>query len=107
MLTASTEATEALKALMTEKELGSTVRIFAQHSCGGSMLALGVDEAKDSDSQTELDGLTFLVDQDLATQVGKINVDYVNDADQPGFAIGSEHPLPAPQGSCGDGCSCC
>jgi iron-sulfur cluster assembly protein len=105
MLTVSNEATEALKNIMAERSLDSPVRIFAQNSCGGAQLALGVDEARETDHQVEFGGITFVIDKDLVDQTGAVSLNYVADAAVPGFAINSEKPLVV-EGGCGCGCSC-
>jgi Fe-S cluster assembly iron-binding protein IscA len=106
MLTVSEEACQALKGIMAERNLDSPVRVFAQQSCGGAQLILGVDEARDTDHKLEQDGLVFVIDKDLAEQTGAVSLNYVADASQPGFAINSEKPLVMGD-SCGCGCSSC
>lgn len=105
MLTVSNEATEALKNIMADRNLDSPVRIFAQNSCGGAQLALGVDDARETDHKIEVDGITFVIDKELVTQTGEVSLNYVSDAAVPGFAINTERPLVV-EGGCGCGCSC-
>ena len=107
MLTVSNEACEALKNIMAERNLDSPVRIFAQNSCGGAQLALGVDEARDNDHKVEMEGITFVIDKELVDQTGEVSLNYVADAAVPGFAINTERPLVVEGGcGCGSGCSC-
>ena len=39
---------------------------------------MALDEPKDSDHTTELNDVTYLIDQDLSEKVGTVNVDYVD-----------------------------
>jgi iron-sulfur cluster assembly protein len=108
MVEVTPQASEAIKAIMAEKNMEGTLRIFMQQGCGGAQLALGIDEVRPSDDSYEADGLTYVVDKELGNITGKLTLDYVNEAAQAGFTISSEKPLPAPQGGCdcGSGCSC-
>lgn len=106
MVEVTPQASEAIKSIMAEKSLDGTLRIFLQQGCGGSQLALGIDELRPSDDSFEADGLTYVVDKELSAVTGKLTLDYVKEAAQAGFTISSENPLPAPEGGCGCGCSC-
>ncbi len=108
MVEVTPQASEAIKAIMAEKSLDGTLRIFLQQGCGGAQLALGVDELKPTDDSYEADGLTYVVDKELSEITGKLTLDYLNEAAQAGFTISSEKPLPTPEGEggCGCGCSC-
>lgn len=108
MVEVTPQASEAIKAIMAEKNMEGTLRIFMQQGCGGAQLALGIDEVRPTDDSFEADGLTYVVDKELGTITGKLTLDYVNETAQAGFTISSEKPLPAPEGGCGcgSGCSC-
>jgi len=108
MLEVTPQASEAIKAIMAEKNMDGTLRIFLQQGCGGAQLALGIDEVRPTDDSFEAGGLTYVVDKELSTITGKLTLDYLDEAAQAGFAISSEKPLPAPEGGCGcgSGCSC-
>ncbi len=106
MVEVTPQASEAIKAIMAEKNLEGALRIFMQQGCGGAQLSLGIDEAKPNDDSYEADGLTYVVDKELGAITGKLTLDYMNEAAQEGFTISSEKPLPASEGGCGCGCSC-
>jgi iron-sulfur cluster assembly accessory protein len=106
MVEVTEKASETIKAFMSERDLDSPLRVYLQQGCGGAQLVLGVDNAKDSDEQQEVDGLTYLVDKDLYDQVGEVKLDFVDDGVRQGLLISSEKPLPQMEGGCGCGCSC-
>lgn len=106
MLEVTSEASQAIKDIMAEKNLDGVLRVFLQQGCGGAQLGLGTDEVRDSDHEVKVEGLTFVVDKELSESVGTLKVDFVNDETQQGFAITSEKPLPQAEGGCGCGCSC-
>ena len=106
MVEVTPQASEAIKAIMAEKNLDGILRIFMQQGCGGAQLALGIDELRPTDDSYEADGLTYVVDKELGAITGKLTLDYLNEAAQAGFTISSENPLPAAEGGCGCDCSC-
>ena len=106
MVEVTPQASEAIKAILAEKNLDGTLRIFMQQGCGGAQLALGIDELKPTDDSYEADGLTYVVDKELGAITGKLTLDYMEESAQAGFTISSEKPLPAPEGGCNCGCSC-
>jgi len=61
---------------------------------------LVLDEPKENDDKYEIDGLTYLIDKDLASTSGKVTVDFVDNGWQQGFTVNAEKPL------AGDGASC-
>lgn len=69
-------------------------------------MRLVLDEPKDNDEKTEVDGLTYLIDKDLSTQSGTVKVDYIDNGWQQGFVLSATNPLGGGGGSCGSGCSC-
>jgi len=69
-------------------------------------LRLVLDEPKENDETYEIEGLTYLIDKDLAAQGGKIKVDYIDNGWQQGFSLSSEKPLGGGGMSCGSSCSC-
>ncbi|KMY69309.1 hypothetical protein AAU61_04980 [Desulfocarbo indianensis] len=113
MVEVTPQASEAIKAIMTEKNLEGALRLFMQQGCGGAQLALGIDEKRPGDDSFEVDGLTYVVAKELGAVTGKLTLDFVNESSQAGFTITAEKPLPMGGGcSCGDsgcgdsGCSC-
>lgn len=105
MLEITPDAQTAVKTAMEEKNLTQPLRVYLGGGCGGYQLLLGLDELRESDHSIDLDGYTYVVDQELAGQMGELKVDFIDDGIRKGFLITSENPLPeAP--SCGSGCSC-
>jgi Fe-S cluster assembly iron-binding protein IscA len=66
---------------------------------------LVLDEPKDDDERVEADGLTFLINKDLASQSGEVKVDFVDTGWQQGFTVTSEKPVGGGASACGS-CSC-
>jgi len=106
MMEVTPAASEALKAVMAEKNLEPPIRIFLQSGCSGSQLAMGVDQARDGDDQFDVDGVSYVIDGKLSELVGDMKLDYLTDDGQQGFMLSSSKPLPQPEGggSCGSGC---
>ena len=107
MMEVTPAASEALKAVIAEKNLEPPIRIFLQSGCSGSQLAMGVDQARDGDDQFDVDGVSYVIDGKLCELVGDMKLDYLTDDQQQGFMLSSSKPLPQPEGgSCGS-CSSC
>lgn len=68
-------------------------------------MRLVLDEPKDNDEKTEVDGLTYLIDKELSTQSGTVKVDFIDNGWQQGFVLSAANPLGG-GGGCGSGCSC-
>ncbi|MCA1906300.1 MAG: IscA/HesB family protein [Desulfarculus sp.] len=105
MIEVSATASQAIKAFMQERNLNASLRVMLQAGscCGGPSLRLVLDEKKDGDQCHEVDGLTYLIAQDLAEQSGTVKVDYVDNGWQQGFVLSSAKPL---AGDSGDSCGC-
>ncbi len=108
MMEVTPAASEALKAVMAEKNLEPPIRIFLQSGCSGSQLALGIDQARDGDEQFDVDGVSYVVDKKLSDLVGDMKLDYLTDDGQQGFMLSSSNPLPQSSGGgCSSGCCGC
>lgn len=105
MIEVSETASQAIKAFMQERNLSSPLRVMLQAGscCGGPSLRLVLDELKDGDQSHEVDGLTYLIAQDVVDQSGAVKVDYVDNGWQQGFVITSANQL---AGAGGDSCGC-
>lgn len=72
-------------------------------------MRLVLDEPKENDDKYEIDGLTYLIDKDLAATSGKVTVDFVDNGWQQGFSVNSEHALASGEScstsGCGSSCS--
>lgn len=106
MMEVTPAASEALKAVMAEKNLDPPIRIFLQSGCSGSQLAMGVDQARDGDDQFDVDGVSYVIESKLAKLVGDMKLDYLSDDSQQGFMLTSAKPLPQPEGGGCGSCSC-
>ena len=104
MLHVTPEASKNIKAIMAERKLDSPLRLEMGGGCGGARLDLTLDEERENDVKLEVDGLTYLIAQDLADQAGKVTLDFVDNEQGRGIKIDTEKPLAAP--TCGCGCSC-
>lgn len=62
-----------------------------------------LDEPKDTDDSYDIDGLTYLIDKDLAQKSGDVKVDFVDNGWQQGFMVSSAMPLDG-GGGCSGGC---
>ncbi|BEQ16858.1 IscA/HesB family protein [Desulfoferula mesophila] len=107
MMEVTPAASEALKAVMAEKNLEPPIRIFLQSGCSGSQLAMGVDQARDGDDTYDVDGISYVIEAKLAEVVGDMKLDYLTDAEQQGFMLSSSKPLPQPESSSCGSCSSC
>ena len=106
MLQVTDLAQEKLGEYLKQNSVQSAVRVYmADGCCSGASLSLGLDEQRESDHAMEAGGVTYLIDQALAEQVGGVTIDYVDEGTRAGFTIFSEKPLPAGDGQCGS-CSC-
>jgi iron-sulfur cluster assembly accessory protein len=107
MFSITESAQEMVKSTLAEKQIEGAVRVFLADSggCSGTQLALTVDDAKDDDQVFEVEGQTFLVDQNLSELCGELKVDFVDDGIRKGFLIASERPF-AQHSGCGS-CGCC
>ena len=65
------------------------------------VLALALDEFKNSDKTFTEGGLTFLVEENLLNQTGKIAVDFIENEQSSGFQLSSQNPVG------GGGCQSC
>jgi len=111
MLDITADASAKLLEYLKDNNIESAIRVFlSAGSCAGPALALALDEEKPTDATFSRQGLQFLVENDLLSQCGTIQISYVDTGNRSGFAIHSGNPLPGggcSSGSCGsNGCSC-
>lgn len=112
MLDVTTAASAKLLEYMQTNNIDSALRIFlSAGGCSGPALALALDEKKPTDSSFLLQGVQFLVEENLMIQCGTIKIDYIEAGSRTGFNISSANPLPGgggcSSGSCGSrGCGC-
>lgn len=111
MLDITADASTKLLEYLKDNNIESAIRVFlSAGSCAGPSLALALDEQKPTDATFSLKGLHFLVENDLLSQCGTIQIAYVDAGGRSGFTINSSNPLPGggcSSGSCGSkGCGC-
>ncbi len=83
-----------------EENESSPIRVYVASGCGGTGLALALDEPKDTDDVFDKDGVTFVVDKALMATASPITVDF----GERGFSIDSG--MTFEQDAAG-GCSAC
>ena len=82
------------------------IRIYLASGCGGPRLGLALDEKKDSDNVFEVEGYSFLMENDLFEQAKPVTVAFDQGM---GFTVQSSIVFPESGGgcsSCGCGGSC-
>lgn len=66
-----------------------------------------LDEPKETDEKSELDGVTYLIDKDLNEMSGGVKVDYVDQGYAKGFVLSSNNDLSGGASSSCGSCSSC
>jgi Fe-S cluster assembly iron-binding protein IscA len=107
MLSVTEAAQNIVRDTLAEEKMEAPVRIFLNEDggCGGPQLAITVSQTKDDDSVFELEGQTYLLNENLYELCGDVEVDYVDDGIRKGFIITSEKEF-AQHGGCGSCCGC-
>jgi iron-sulfur cluster assembly accessory protein len=111
-LTLSSAASEAIKNILTERNLeGYALRVYvAGGGCCGVNFGMALDNNfRDVDTTLEIDGVKVVVDEVSIDYLHGAHIDFVNDPERgAGFAVsspstkGHEHG----EGGCGCGGSC-
>lgn len=86
----------------THEKEKKPIRIIATSGCGGSLLAITLDESTDKDVKVIIEDFEFIADQELIDLVGNIEIEFDSDRF---FSIKSERELPKLGEGCA-GCSC-
>lgn len=84
-----------------------SIRIYLASGCGGPRLGLALDDTKDSDQVFEIEGYSFLMENDLFEQAKPVTVTFDQGM---GFAVQSSIVFPESGDGCssgGGGCSSC
>ena len=95
MFTVTQAAIEQIKAYFENNEI-KPIRVFLSNGCGGSQLALALDEKRPADEAYPFDNFEFIIEKALLAQIQPIQIDF----GEKGFIINSSL-----QPSCG--CSGC
>ena len=111
-LTLSSAASDAIKNILTERNLeGYALRVYvAGGGCCGVNFGMALDNNfRDVDTTLEVDGVKVVVDEVSIDYLRGAHIDFVNDPERgAGFAVsspsakGHEHS----EGGCGSGGSC-
>ena len=114
LLTLSTTAANAVKGILTERNLeGYALRVYvAGGGCCGVNFGMALDNNfRDVDTTFELDGVKVVVDEVSIEHLRGASIDYVNDPERgAGFAVNSPNAHGHEHGedgcACGGSCSC-
>jgi len=102
MLNVTPTAQKQVAFFFNENEI-KPIRVFLTSGCGGSQIALALDEAKPNDRIFEYAGIQYLVDKAFLSQVQPIEIDFTDH----GFKISSALELGGGCGGCGSSRTCC
>lgn len=82
------KANEELEKLMKSKDEKKPLRIHvASYGWAGPSFGLALDEQKEGDSVTEVDGYTFVVEEDLLDVFSGFTIDYSDSWLKRGFNV--------------------
>ena len=99
-------ATKVRELLEESGKTDHALRIFVRGmSCSGPAYGMALDEPRQDDAVTELDGVKIVVDPLSAQYVEGAQVDYVDGLMGRGFTV-SNPAYQSQGGGCGGGCSC-
>lgn len=108
MIEVTEKANQAVKKVLEERKLEGALRVFLNSGCGGTSLAMAMDEAKEGDLSLDKDGVTYIIESALDNMAGGVTIDYVDQGYSQGFTITPVNELDMGEGaSCGGGCSGC
>ena len=113
-LTLSTAASDAIKNILTERNLeGYALRVYvASGGCCGVNFGMALDNNfRDVDTTLEVDGVKVVVDEVSIDYLRGAHIDFVNDPERgAGFAVSSPsvqaHEHSEEGCGCGGSCSC-
>lgn len=82
------KAMEELVKVAKTKESMKPLRLYiAAYGWGGPTFGLALDEYKDGDSELQIEDFTFLVEQGLAEEYNKWEIDYSDSWMKRGFTV--------------------
>lgn len=82
------KAMEELVKIRNEKKTEKALRIYvAGYGWGGPSFGIALDEQKNEDIVTEIDGITFVVEREFGESFSKFTVDYSDSFLRKGFVI--------------------
>lgn len=97
------EARSKLAELIDDHPEATAVRVIYQHDkCQGSTLMISLDASREGDHVVESEGLTCVIDGELAGRLGAVTIDFVRREDRSaGFELRAEQLpelIPGPRG---------
>lgn len=97
-------AVEKINEVISANEETPTLRIYVTSvGCSGAKFGLAFDDAKETDTITEVSGISFITDTEYVPDYSDgITIDFA-EGEQEGFIIKSTNPI---KKSCGGGCNC-
>ena len=109
-ITISSEAVEAVQAILSEKKLDNhALRLYVAGSgCSGTQFGMALDDKVHSnDTAFKLEGIKIIVDSQSLIQMEGASINYVNDPQKGvGFVINAPQPVQNSCSSCSSGSSC-
>ena len=102
MINVTEAAQEEIKGFFEGRDI-KPIRIFLNQGCGGTQLAMALDDKKETDSATEIEGVAYLMDTTLLKSATPVEIDFSGT----GFQISSSLELSSGCSSCGSHGSCC
>jgi len=94
LVTLDTNASHAVKSVLSERGMQGPIRIEIQFTgCCDPSLGLIVDAVRESDLVEEVDGLTFVISPETHQLVGEVRISYMDDAGRKGFVLTSNKPI--------------
>lgn len=102
MFTVTQSAQEQIKAYFEDNDV-KPIRVFLSNGCGGSQLALALDEKRPSDAAYPFANFEFIIEQTLLDQAQPMQIDF----GEKGFIINSSLQLSCGCSGCGTTQNCC
>ena len=94
MITATSEAIDAVRIFLEKNGLQKPVRIHLQSTgCCDASLGLTMDDAHDDDWSEDIQGILFVIGCDLEKLTGDITITYSAEPHRTGFVLTSENPV--------------
>jgi iron-sulfur cluster assembly accessory protein len=102
MFTVTEKANEMIKDFMKNRTEGLPIRVMVfEGGCSGTSLGMALDEQKQDDHVFEDNGLKFVINQDLLSEIQPVTVDFIETPHGSGFKLSSNFV------SAGGGCDSC
>ncbi len=84
----------AVSSFLNEKGISRPIRIDLKFAgCCDASLGLRVDDICETDLQTEVEGLIFIIEAEVYRLTGEITIAYVEEEGRKGYLLTSERPV--------------